>query len=111
MKTSNTTALKYPRAIDIVIQLVTIIHMRQVINISLPLELKREVEKAVKQEKYATKSEFFRDLLRLWKIKKHIQLEERRDIFPFEIAVKSGVFDFYQDEQDIYSQSDIKEYV
>jgi len=39
--------------------------MRDVINISLPKELNRAVEEIVKAEKYATKSEFFRDLLRM----------------------------------------------
>ncbi len=41
--------------------------MRKVLNISLPAELKNEVDKAVKSEQYATRSEFFRYLLRLWK--------------------------------------------
>ena len=41
--------------------------MRDIINISLPEELTREVERAVKSGDYATKSEFFRHLLRLWK--------------------------------------------
>ena len=40
--------------------------MRQVVNISLPKELNKSVEEIVKNKKYATKSEFFRDLLRLW---------------------------------------------
>ncbi len=39
--------------------------MRQVINISLPKELVRAVEKLMKEEKFATRSEFFRDLLRM----------------------------------------------
>jgi len=39
--------------------------MREVINISLPKELNRAVEEMVEKEKYATKSEFFRDLLRM----------------------------------------------
>ena len=41
--------------------------MRNVINISLPQELTKEVEAAVRSGQYASKSEFFRDLLRLWK--------------------------------------------
>jgi Arc/MetJ-type ribon-helix-helix transcriptional regulator len=41
--------------------------MRNVINISLPEELSKEVEIAVKAGKYASKSEFFRSLFRLWK--------------------------------------------
>jgi len=40
--------------------------MREVINISLPKELNKSVEELVKKGKYATKSEFFRELLRLW---------------------------------------------
>ena len=40
--------------------------MREVINISLPKELNKSVEELVKKGKYATKSEFFRDLLRMW---------------------------------------------
>jgi len=40
--------------------------MREVINISLPKELNRAVEEIVKKGNYSTKSEFFRELLRLW---------------------------------------------
>lgn len=40
--------------------------MRTVVNISLPQELNKQVEKAVKSGRYASKSEFFRALLRLW---------------------------------------------
>jgi len=39
--------------------------MREVINISLPKELNKAVEEIIEKEKYATKSEFFRDLLRM----------------------------------------------
>lgn len=38
--------------------------MREIINISLPRELSREVEKAVKRGDYSTKSEFLRELIR-----------------------------------------------
>ncbi len=41
--------------------------MRNIVNISLPKKLNKEVEKAVKSGRYASKSEFFRDLIRLWK--------------------------------------------
>lgn len=41
--------------------------MRTVINISLPAEMTKEVEKAVKIGKYASKSEFFRDMVRRWR--------------------------------------------
>lgn len=40
--------------------------MRSVINISLPLPLTSVVKKEVKRGNYASKSEFFRYLLRLW---------------------------------------------
>lgn len=42
------------------------IYMRNIINISLPKELVQIVEAEVKSGKFATKSEFFRMLLRLW---------------------------------------------
>jgi Arc/MetJ-type ribon-helix-helix transcriptional regulator len=41
--------------------------MRSIINISVPADLKKDVELALKQGEYATKSEFFRELLRAWK--------------------------------------------
>ncbi len=41
--------------------------MRSIINISLPKEMVKEVEKAVQSRHYASKSEFFRDLIRLWR--------------------------------------------
>ena len=47
--------------------------MRSIINISLPQALKEEVEKAVKNGGYATKSEFIRDLMRLWKEEQVLQ--------------------------------------
>ena len=39
-------------------------HMRTVINISLPSETKREIDKEVKAGGYASVSEFFRAILR-----------------------------------------------
>ncbi len=39
--------------------------MRSVINISLPKALKKKAEQLMKEGGYATKSEFFRDLLRM----------------------------------------------
>jgi len=40
--------------------------MREIINISLPKELNRKVEELMEKGGYATKSEFFRTLLRFW---------------------------------------------
>jgi len=47
--------------------------MRSIINISMPQVLKKEVEEAVKKGGYATKSEFVRDLMRLWKEEQLLQ--------------------------------------
>lgn len=40
--------------------------MRAVLNISLPSSMAVMVDEAVVEGRYATKSEFFRDLLRTW---------------------------------------------
>lgn len=40
--------------------------MRAIVNISLPTQLNTIVEKEVSTGKYASKSEFFRSLLRSW---------------------------------------------
>lgn len=40
--------------------------MRQIINISLPQEVAKQVKKEVKAGGFASTSEFFRHLLRLW---------------------------------------------
>jgi len=40
--------------------------MRNIISISLPLPLTNVVDKEVKRGNYASKSEFFRHLLRQW---------------------------------------------
>jgi len=56
--------------------------MRQVINLSLPAGLAKSVDKIVKQKNYASRSEFFRDLLRMWlegKILKELA-ESRREL-------------------------------
>jgi len=38
--------------------------MREIINISLPKELDREIEKIIKKRRYSTKSEFLREIIR-----------------------------------------------
>ncbi|MEK7078520.1 MAG: ribbon-helix-helix domain-containing protein [Patescibacteria group bacterium] len=54
--------------------------MRNVINISLPLPLTSIVEKEVKRGNYASKSEFFRYILRLWIEGKLVfDLDQRRN--------------------------------
>lgn len=56
--------------------------MRNIINISLPENMARMVEKEVKSGKFATKSEFFRHLVRLWNTYKLAEeLEENRKDF------------------------------
>jgi len=40
--------------------------MRAIVNISLPTQLNSEVEKEVSKGHFTSKSEFFRNLLRLW---------------------------------------------
>lgn len=53
--------------------------MRSIINISLPKEMAAAVEENVKAGHFATKSEFFRALLRLWMEGKFAgELEESR---------------------------------
>jgi Arc/MetJ-type ribon-helix-helix transcriptional regulator len=41
--------------------------MRSIVNISMPPNLKKEVEQIIKEKKYASVSEFFRDAIRTWK--------------------------------------------
>ena len=41
--------------------------MREIITISLPKNLSLEISRAVKENSYASKSEFFRELVREWK--------------------------------------------
>ncbi len=46
------------------------INMRTIINISLSKELGEVVNRAVKRGKFSTKSEFFRNLVRMWEERK-----------------------------------------
>lgn len=53
--------------------------MRNIVNISLSKELAKTVEENVKSGRYASKSEFFRELLRMWTEGKLLrELEESR---------------------------------
>ncbi|MEK7175576.1 MAG: ribbon-helix-helix domain-containing protein [Patescibacteria group bacterium] len=40
--------------------------MRTTLNISMPASLKKSVDSSVKEGKYASVSEFFRDAIRAW---------------------------------------------
>lgn len=52
--------------------------MRNIINISLPLEMVKIVRREVKRGKYATVSEFFRSLLRQYEEENRILAELRQ---------------------------------
>ncbi|MFH1325983.1 MAG: ribbon-helix-helix domain-containing protein [Candidatus Falkowbacteria bacterium] len=53
--------------------------MRAVLNISLPEKMAMKIKKEVRTGKYATVSEFFRDLLRNWEESKLLaELQESR---------------------------------
>lgn len=53
--------------------------MRNIINISLPKELSSVVDKTVASGQYASKSEFFRHLLRLWSAAQELE-ESRKEL-------------------------------
>lgn len=56
--------------------------MRTVINISLPKQMAHVVEDTVSSGRYASKSEFFRSLLRMWMENKLVgELKESRQEF------------------------------
>jgi len=59
--------------------------MRDVINISLPKKLNREIEKVIKKERYSTKSEFIRKLLRL-----HLEDELLHTVKESEQEIRAG---------------------
>jgi len=47
--------------------------MRDVINISMPAEMVKNVNMEIKKGNFASKSEFFRHLLRMWNTQKLVQ--------------------------------------
>ena len=47
--------------------------MRDVINISMPIEMVRDVNTEIKRGKFAPNSEFFRHLVRMWNTHKLAQ--------------------------------------
>jgi len=54
--------------------------MRTIINISLPVALSQQVDREIIKGRFATKSEFFRNLLRLYLEGKLVnELEESRN--------------------------------
>ena len=44
--------------------------MRNIVNISMPAEMKKEVDAYVKEGQYSSVSEFIRDMIRVWKRRK-----------------------------------------
>lgn len=56
--------------------------MRSIMNISLPTKMAIKIKKEVNSGKYATVSEFFRDLMRSWEEEKALTelSESQKDI-------------------------------
>lgn len=59
--------------------------MRNIINLSLPSELYEAVERIMKEGKYASKSELFRDFLRM-----HLEEELVREVEESRKEFKAG---------------------
>ena len=57
--------------------------MRKIVNISLPEELDKLVEKEIKKGHFASKSEFFRGLIKRWQEEQLLveELEKSREEF------------------------------
>jgi Arc/MetJ-type ribon-helix-helix transcriptional regulator len=73
--------------------------MRNIVNISLPSTLNQEVEREVKRLNFASKSEFFRYLLREWKgaiLAKELEKEE--------LEVRSGKAKVLKSVDDFWSK-------
>jgi Arc/MetJ-type ribon-helix-helix transcriptional regulator len=51
--------------------------MRNIVNISMPAEMKKEVDAYVKEGQYSSVSEFFRDMLRNWQRNQTFKLLEK----------------------------------
>ncbi|MEK7669370.1 MAG: ribbon-helix-helix domain-containing protein [Patescibacteria group bacterium] len=54
--------------------------MRDIINISMPAEMVKDVNMEIKKGNFASKSEFFRHLLRMWntqKLAEELKREQR----------------------------------
>ena len=59
--------------------------MRNIVNLSLPSELYKAVERIMKEGKYASKSELFRDFLRM-----HLEEELVREVEESRKEFKAG---------------------
>ena len=47
--------------------------MRSILNISLPLDMRKQIEQSVKDGGYMTTSEFVRDIIRDWQARKALE--------------------------------------
>ena len=65
------------------------LHMRAILNISLPKPMVEEIEAEVTLGNFATKSEFFRHVLRFWKEEKLLRELNRGKT---EIRAGKGVY-------------------
>ncbi|HRZ30323.1 MAG TPA: ribbon-helix-helix domain-containing protein [Candidatus Paceibacterota bacterium] len=61
--------------------------MRTTLNISMPVEFKKSVDLAVKEGKYASVSEFFRDTFRAWENERLV-----RELKESQLAGRRGEF-------------------
>ena len=59
--------------------------MRNILNVSLPNDLKHYVDKAVKEDGYSTTSEFIRDLIR-----QHKEQQAVKELVLSQQAMKTG---------------------
>lgn len=65
------------------------LHMRAILNISLPKPMVEEIEAEITLGNFATKSEFFRHILRFWKEEKLLRELNRGKA---EIRAGKGVY-------------------
>jgi putative addiction module CopG family antidote len=73
--------------------------MRSIINISMPAELKKEIELAVKEGNYASKSEFIRDAIRALKRQRIVEEIEQaeQDILSGKAKLYTSVKEMHDD--------------
>ncbi len=71
--------------------------MRSVISISLPLTITKSIEQDMKEEHFASKSEFFRHLYRDWRATKLARelADEDRKLKPGDVKVMKKVSDLW----------------
>jgi putative addiction module CopG family antidote len=70
--------------------------MRNIVTISLPKQLDEQIEKEVESGNFASKSEFVRYLIRLWKEEKLV-----REIKQAEKEIKAGLVKKFKSMKDL----------